>query len=371
MDLEEVKCLKRCNVLWEEELKKLFKKTSTPRLPLALPSLSSGRQSAPQQFSFEGGSADYRASRNEGSLHPAKLPIKINFPEFGREAISNAIDYLDKSQSGLSNWKHSCLIYRRAVLTVNRSGKVTSKDASQIWRGEVKKPKTKWIWKRQSAPQQFSFEGGSADYRASRNEGSLHPAKLPIKINFPEFGREAISNAIDYLDKCDEFLALRPMMPYEIMATMSSVLKGSAKSWWVAERKGIQSWEQFKTVFRQAFPSDFQTEVEDRLRSRVQLPDERILDFAYDYRALYLRWKPDLAETEVVHRILNTCNPKLASCLRGTVETVAELVHIRIQVERDSAAQREYWAKANSSKAVQDKRSHKGAAKKPGEVSMH
>ncbi|MGH0127659.1 UNVERIFIED_CONTAM: hypothetical protein FKN15_017381 [Acipenser sinensis] len=172
MDLEVVKCLKRRDVLWGEELKKLFKKTSTPRLPLSLPSLSS---------------------------------------------------------------------------------------------------------RKRSAPQQLSFDGGSAVYHRSRTEGSLSQAKLPIKINFPEFGGEASSDAIDFLDKCDEFLALRPMTPSEILATMSSVLKGSAKSWWFAERKGIQSWEQFKTAFRQAFlPSDFQTEVEDRLRSRVQLPETSI-----------------------------------------------------------------------------------------------
>ncbi|MGH0150819.1 UNVERIFIED_CONTAM: hypothetical protein FKN15_018695 [Acipenser sinensis] len=126
MDLEVVKCLKRRDVLWGEELKKLFKKTSTPRLPLSLPSLSS---------------------------------------------------------------------------------------------------------RKRSAPQQLSFDGGSAVYHRSRTEGSLSQAKLPIKINFPEFGGEASSDAIDFLDKCDEFLALRPMTPSEILATMSSVLKGSAKSW--------------------------------------------------------------------------------------------------------------------------------------------
>ncbi|MGH0140930.1 UNVERIFIED_CONTAM: hypothetical protein FKN15_028097 [Acipenser sinensis] len=54
MDLEVVKCLKRRDVLWGEELKKLFKKTSTPRLPLSLPSLSSRKRSAPQQLSFDG-----------------------------------------------------------------------------------------------------------------------------------------------------------------------------------------------------------------------------------------------------------------------------------------------------------------------------
>ncbi|MGH0184510.1 UNVERIFIED_CONTAM: hypothetical protein FKN15_014950 [Acipenser sinensis] len=53
MDLEVVKCLKRRDVLWGEELKKLFKKTSTPRLPLSLPSLSSRKRSAPQQLSFD------------------------------------------------------------------------------------------------------------------------------------------------------------------------------------------------------------------------------------------------------------------------------------------------------------------------------
>lgn len=256
-----VNCFKRRDALWAEELKKLLKKTSIPRLPLVFPSTTSGSLSVPPQFSFE------RASTG--------------------------------------------------------------------------------------------------------SRGNLPQAKLPIKINFPEFGEEPNTDAIEFVDKCDEFLALRPMSDSEILATLSTTLKGSAKSWWVAERHGIHTWQVFKGVFRQAFlPSDFQAEIEDRLRSRVQLPNEQIRDFAYDYRALCLRWNPDLEEVEVVRRILNNSNPKLASCLRGTVRTVADLVRVGTQVERDNTAQKEYWAKANSNQPSLGKKGNRVASKKPAEVSV-
>lgn len=175
-------------------------------------------------------------------------------------------------------------------------------------------------------------------------------AKLPVRINFPEFGEgEGNGDAVSYVELCEEFLALRPMSNPEIMATLSSVLKGPAKSWWIAERNNIQTWSHFKSSFLRAFLStDFVTEIEDRVRDRVQAPGESIRDFAYDFRALCMRWRPDMPEREFVRRILNNSNPKLAACLRGSVKTVEELVSVGSMVEKDWSGQKQYWAKQNS-----------------------
>lgn len=50
-----------------------------------------------------------------------------------------------------------------------------------------------------------------------------------------------------------------------------------------------------------------------RISSQVQSPTQCIQDFAYDHRALCLRWRPDMVEDEIVRRILSACNPRLAS----------------------------------------------------------
>ncbi|XP_043081705.1 uncharacterized protein LOC122329503 [Puntigrus tetrazona] len=77
-----------------------------------------------------------------------------------------------------------------------------------------------------------------------------------------------------------------------------------------------------------------------------------------------------MTEKEILQATLRNCNPRLASILRGTVNTFDDLVRTGALVERDIAEERAFWkqrqAEKNLKKMVQDK-SCRG---KPGGHSM-
>ena len=190
-------------------------------------------------------------------------------------------------------------------------------------------------------------------------------AKLPIRMEFPQFGESRSSSDVtDFIEQCENYLTLRPLNDTELIGTLNAVLKGPARSWWLAARSKIANWGQFKNSFLEAFlPTDYQSEIEDQLRSNVQAPTQCLRDFAYDHRALCLRWRPDMEEEEIVRRILGACNPRLASGLRGIVSTVEQVVRVGSLIEKDWSNSREYWSRVQQT--GQADRSSKKAAKKP------
>ncbi len=169
--------------------------------------------------------------------------------------------------------------------------------------------------------------------------------KQPIKIQFPCFGRlDDCDDPLNFLEKCYDFMALHPLSDEELIATLRNVLHGTARDWWDVARLETTTWQEFESKFLAAFLSeDYEDELAERVRTRVQQEGESIRDFAYMYRALCKRWKPHIAEDEVIKLILKNINPQMASQLRSNgVTSVDTLVRLGQQLEKDRENQLQY-----------------------------
>src|SRR4029434_2482203 len=78
-----------------------------------------------------------------------------------------------------------------------------------------------------------------------------------------------------------------------------------------------------------------------------------------------------MPEDDIVRRILNASNPKLASGLRGIVTTVEQLVKVGSLIEKDWGNSKEYWCRVQQHKPAD--RSSKKCPKKDvqGQSSGH
>lgn len=174
--------------------------------------------------------------------------------------------------------------------------------------------------------------------------------KSPVKLQFPTFGKmDDISDPLQYLEKCEDFLALNPLADEELIATLRNVLHGTARDWWDVARHKIHTWKEFKKQFCAAFLSeDYEDELVERIRTRIQREGESIRDFAYMYQSLCKRWKPNIEEEEVIKLILKNINPQLASQLRGSrLSSVDGLVRLGQQLEKDRENQLQYGQRKN------------------------
>ncbi|KAL2080611.1 hypothetical protein ACEWY4_024404 [Coilia grayii] len=160
-----------------------------------------------------------------------------------------------------------------------------------------------------------------------------------------------------------------PVLRVEKKLHKRSVLHGTARDWWEIARATVTSWEDFQTDFLSAFLSeDYEEELADRVRTRRQGTAEPIRDFAFSYRALCNRWRPAMADHEMVKLIFKNAKPHLTSQLRGRVATVDELARLGHQLEKDLEQQLEYEKRHAGSS--QPKTMFKGSSKASDKASV-
>lgn len=68
-----------------------------------------------------------------------------------------------------------------------------------------------------------------------------------------------------------------------------------------------------------------------------------------------------MTEREVLQAAMRNCNPRLASILRGTVNTFDDLIRVRALVERDIMEEKAYWRQRNAEQTTR-----KGGSDKQG-----
>ena len=88
------------------------------------------------------------------------------------------------------------------------------------------------IWKRQLRRAEIILHGCASLHAAT--------AKPPVRMEFPKFGvSRGSTDVTDFIEQCENFLSLRPLSDTKLLGTLNTVLKGPARSWWLAARSKI------------------------------------------------------------------------------------------------------------------------------------
>lgn len=65
----------------------------------------------------------------------------------------------------------------------------------------------------------------------------------PVKLDFPSFSNTLEDDPVSFIERCEEYLDVRPLSDDDILASLSAVLKGTAKDWWMAEGRSVAKWK--------------------------------------------------------------------------------------------------------------------------------
>lgn len=120
----------------------------------------------------------------------------------------------------------------------------------------------------QAQNQTYQLQQSHTHLSTIGNNTAIH-SQPPVKVEFPSFGSSDQSDPVAFIEQCEEYLAIRPLSDYEMLASLTSVLEDPAKDWWLTEKRNVHTWQQFKDVFSCSFLSeDYKDETARRLIER-------------------------------------------------------------------------------------------------------
>ncbi len=68
-----------------------------------------------------------------------------------------------------------------------------------------------------------------------------------LRLNFPTFGKPTDdTDPLNYLMRCQDFLALHPLADVDLLATFRTILYGTARDWWEVALTSVFTWTEFK-----------------------------------------------------------------------------------------------------------------------------
>ncbi len=80
----------------------------------------------------------------------------------------------------------------------------------------------------------YSVQSSHLPTQSSQSAVQYNP---PVKLDFPTFSSTQEDDPVVFIEHCEEYFAVRPLSDGEILASLTAVLKGTAKDWWMAENE--------------------------------------------------------------------------------------------------------------------------------------
>jgi len=132
-----------------------------------------------------------------------------------------------------------------------------------------------------------------------------------------------------FLGQVEEFLTLKNIPLDNWHRLVGKMLKegSDVMAWWKAKRGQINSWNDFKYQFREYENAETSADVlTEKLFNKKQKFNEPFESYCWSVLRLFRRIQPDVAESVVVERIVNSCLPELSVHLQITrCQNVEEL----------------------------------------------
>lgn len=155
---------------------------------------------------------------------------------------------------------------------------------------------------------------------------------------------------VEFLERIDDLRKLHEVRGSELLKALPHLLKDSAAVWSRMSRDGWVTWNDFVEAFKvRYFPRGYQDKLEEEARSRLQKPDESIVDYEVAIKTLFRRYE-GFTESEKRRIFYRNLKPEIKLFMRQdyntmTIDQMVEQGRIYEDIMRQ---QEEFKAKTRS-----------------------